>query len=307
MWITERTERFDSAAEAVLAKNRRYQSRVRAFDEDEFDRLVSLIRGADMVLPLREINRMPVERWPRKLLALRHDIDNDVDNAVTIAEREAKLGIRATFFVLHSDWYYFGENGRPTRHVFKALSRISDLGHEIGLHNNALGVALRSGDDPIHVLRRELKRLRRWGHDVVGTAAHGDRILREADRFNYELFEECPPPGTPKPDTISFTDQGTGEAKEQSFRRVSMRALGLEYEAGFLPNRYYLTDSGGYWRGFHFPPPTGFDGRYAEHLVPEQEVRDLFEREGGFIQVLNHPVWWAFDGQPVTRRKAAGD
>jgi hypothetical protein len=61
---------------------------------------------------------------PKKNIALRHDIDRRPQNALEMAELEAKEKITAT--------YYF----RSIPSVFKPeiIQRISELGHEIGYH-----------------------------------------------------------------------------------------------------------------------------------------------------------------------------
>lgn len=63
-------------------------------------------------------------------LILRHDIDFSADCAVAMAELEAAIGARATYFFMTSCEYYniFSEPGRA------ALQKIRALGHEIGLH-----------------------------------------------------------------------------------------------------------------------------------------------------------------------------
>jgi hypothetical protein len=60
-----------------------------------------------------------------------------------------------------------------------------------------------------------------------------------------------------------------------------MRSLGLTYEANFLANRYYLTDSHGRW------------SRPLDMAARE------FERRDAVLTFLIHPRWWAFAGEPL--------
>ena len=61
---------------------------------------------------------------------LRHDIDNDIEKAVRIAEIESENDVRSTFFVLlTSDYYNLYSLENITR-----IGKIISLGHEIGLH-----------------------------------------------------------------------------------------------------------------------------------------------------------------------------
>ena len=63
-------------------------------------------------------------------LVLRHDVDQSLQAAVRIAEAEAALGITSTFFILLRTEMYnpFSRDGS------RAISRIRECGHEIGLH-----------------------------------------------------------------------------------------------------------------------------------------------------------------------------
>ncbi len=70
--------------------------------------------------------------WNNKgqCVILRHDIDNDIEKALTLAEIEREEGVKSTFFVLITSDFY---------NVFSAkneelLQRISEYGHDIGLH-----------------------------------------------------------------------------------------------------------------------------------------------------------------------------
>ena len=69
------------------------------------------------------------ENYPRCVI-LRHDIDNDIEKALALAELEIDKGVKSTYFVLvTSDFYnvYSAESER-------LLRRIMECGHEIGLH-----------------------------------------------------------------------------------------------------------------------------------------------------------------------------
>jgi hypothetical protein len=62
---------------------------------------------------------------------------------------------------------------------------------------------------------------------------------------------------------------------------VPMSDLGLDYEAYFLGNNRYLSESEGRWN--HQP----------------QEFIATYLREGGFLQMLTHPTHWAFSDEVV--------
>lgn len=67
-----------------------------------------------------------------KCAILRHDIDNDIEKALTLAEIEKSVagGVKSTFFVLvTSDFYNIFSHKN-----MRLLRKISDCGHDIGLH-----------------------------------------------------------------------------------------------------------------------------------------------------------------------------
>lgn len=72
-------------------------------------------------------------------LIVRHDVDFDLDAAVTVARAEARHGWRACYFVLTRSEFY-NPNAARSR---AALATLTELGHEVGLHFDA---ALYPGD-----------------------------------------------------------------------------------------------------------------------------------------------------------------
>ncbi|MCI8844368.1 MAG: hypothetical protein HFF08_09690 [Oscillospiraceae bacterium] len=66
----------------------------------------------------------------RRCVILRHDIDSSLDQAVRLAELEAKAGVSSTWFILLRTNFY----NVASKSGQQALRRIQALGHEIGLH-----------------------------------------------------------------------------------------------------------------------------------------------------------------------------
>jgi hypothetical protein len=63
-------------------------------------------------------------------LLLRHDVDLSLDAALMVAELEAEAGARATYFLMTRSVFYNLASPEGER----ALSRLRDLGHLVGLH-----------------------------------------------------------------------------------------------------------------------------------------------------------------------------
>lgn len=65
-----------------------------------------------------------------KAVILRHDVDMSPKKALDFAEFESELGVKSTyFFLMSSDFYNIA-----SKKNIEIISRIIDLGHEIGLH-----------------------------------------------------------------------------------------------------------------------------------------------------------------------------
>jgi hypothetical protein len=238
-----------------------------------------LLERADEVVAMREI--AAGERHPN-VIGLRHDVDNLVEPSVELAEWEHRHGFRATYFVLHDSPYWNSPELRP------ALETIAGYGHEIGIHANAISVALEQRDDPQAVLGRALARLRKWGHTVTGVAAHGDPLCytssgagtRTLRYVNDEIFAECSRPEVGRP--RRKIRQGDFELE---LRPIPLADHGLAYATERLGRRLYLSDSGGQWS------------------VSFAELCERFPHEDGQLHVLIHPCWW-LHAFPVAVREA---
>lgn len=278
------TERECAKQRVRLEKKRRYF----------LGELTELLGPATRALPhrtWREATTPATSKRPDDVLVIRHDIDQDIETAVRMARWESEQGIRATYCVLHTAWYYGRfKNRRLTARsedMVEACLEIQSLGHEINLHNNAVVAGLRTGADPFDILGEELDFLRGRGLDVTGTSTHGDPLCRTLGFRNLEMFSECVDP-----------DAGGVRAVEHESQRVvlgerSMSELGLTYEGYDLPRDIYISDSGGTLRA-----ETRRPGR-PRTPGSQQDVIPAYRRVVG---ILVHPVWWDFDNALPTGR-----
>lgn len=237
------------------------------FDADDLRCLDDLLGKADAVVPMRDIHA----GVGPGCIGLRHDVDNVFAPCVDLAEWEAARGYRATYFVLHDTPYWGSAELRP------GLERIAELGHEIGLHTNAITTALQTGRCPHETVAGALDRLRYWGHDVVGVVAHGDPLCYQAGFVNDETFVECARVEYGAPDrTLEY------DGRTVTLDPRPLASFGLEYDANRLPRSLYLSDSGGRW-SLPFDEASGW------------------EPADGQLHVLVHPCWWtqAFVGVTV--------
>lgn len=77
-----------------------------------------------------------------RCVILRHDVDNDLQKALEMAELEYRNGIRSTYFVLLTSNFYnlYSHKSR------KILSKVQDMGHTIGIHFDEMAYPADSGN-----------------------------------------------------------------------------------------------------------------------------------------------------------------
>ena len=237
------------------------------FDANDLEELDSkLLSLADRVVPMRDIAKGDIGR---RVIGLRHDVDNNhgsFDTALKFAQWEFERGYASTYFLLHGSYYWDAE------HIVAAL-QFEELGHEVGIHVNAIADALRYRRSPDWILAEALDELRSVGLRIEGSVAHGDPLCRHHGgdvRFvNDEMFVESRRPNLGPANRI-IEHNGTQVVIEPRPRGDYQ----LVYDANWLPRGNYLSDSGGRWS------------------QPFNHVCERFGKDGQ-LHMLVHPDWWA--------------
>ncbi len=189
-------------------------------------------------------------------IGLRHDCDNVIVPAVRMARWEADHGYRSTYYILHTSPYW-----RDKTLLRESLEDIANCGHEIGIHNDALTVALETGRNPADVLHEVTDELRRYGHEIRSTVAHGNHRCRIDHYVNDEMFDTC-------------YREDYGDIGRLGFETSPLSAFGLDFDANWIGRGDYLSDSGGRWSQ---------DFATLHATWPSK----------GQLHMLVHPDWWA--------------
>jgi hypothetical protein len=247
-----------------------------SFDRDALEHLDRVLFSlADRVVPMRDIAMGDTN--PRTI-GLRHDVDDNEGSfytALELARWEFDRGYSSTFFLLHGSHYWDAE------HLVYALE-FQELGHEVGIHVNAIAEALRERRSPEWILLEALSDLRSVGLRVEGCQAHGDALCYERPgmsgdlRFvNDEIFVECRRPAMGDPDrTVRWNKT------EVQIQPKPLADYYLRYHASSLPRGDYLSDSGHRW---------------------SQSPQEVVNRFGqGQLHMLMHPDWWGAAFPKVT-------
>lgn len=120
-------------------------------------------------------------------VVLRHDVDHNLEHALLMARWEARMGYRATYYVLPTAWYW-SEPETPA-----LIRELDALGHEVGVHQDTVAEAFRRGfSDPVdgsalpvgncdmaaQILAEQIADVRRLGVEVSGTSTHGTSLWK---------------------------------------------------------------------------------------------------------------------------------
>lgn len=232
------------------------------FQPDDLEELhTELFSHADRVVPMFDVARGDIGA---RTIGLRHDVDDNegsLETAVRLAEWEFEHGYSSTYFLLHGS-HYWGEE------MLVVAEQLEELGHEVGIHVNAVAEALRTGRTPQTILACALEELRMAAR-VVGCVAHGDPLCHSAWFVNDEMFSESRRSNCGAADRVL-----KHEGKSVRLQPIPRGEFSLQYDSNWLSRGDYLSDSGGKWSQSFGETAGAFPGRGQLHL-------------------LVHPDWWA--------------
>lgn len=275
-----------------------------------YRQLISAIASMPHIEPvtLRDLCGHP-DGGSRVRLAIRHDVDGDVVAAERSAEIEAEFHVPTSYYFLHTAFYHGSFDEQVFRrhacmaHIYR---RIQSLGHEVGLHTNALEIYQRFGVDGAAAIADEIAWMRSAGLDVRGTVGHGSKPVFGAE--NFEVFTGRRK-GRPRDDTLAQQPEPLEHQGRHALLHVlDERALGLEYEGNdiFWQKKirveYGATRSVDGWRWnrrFDRENPLPFCSQ-------ERMLADIAQLEPGCCVVLTiHPCYYGLrhrrDAAPVHR------
>ncbi len=257
-------------------------TRAAKFTPEDYEKILEPYMDSHRLMRLSDYVRLD-DLGDDKVVIIRHDIDHDIDTAQKMGAWEEAHGFRSTYCVLHTAWYYGGldEDGRywHSRTLIKGIEKLLEQGHEINFHNNLVGIALHEGTDPFEMLEQELEFFDSFGIPVSGSSTHGDKLCRELNFRNWEMFRECCDDRFGGPRTISHTNE-KGIETSVDLGKHSMFSFGLDYEAYDIARDIYHTDSGG-------------NQRTRERCRGRRDFGRTKGR-GEVVGILAHPIWWTF-------------
>ena len=187
-----------------------------------------------------------------RFLILRHDVDFSPEAACRMAELEAKLDIKATYFILLSSPYY----NLLSENYVDFPRRLTQMGHEVGLHYDVKTMEKASrGIDLMDMLHREIDVLSHLAEMEVTSIAMHNPSLSGSDPFRETRFTNAYADAYTK-DMTYFSDS-CGAWRDEFVDRFVMNRLPTQLQLLIHPifwsasasNRWETLD--GFVKGIH--------------------------------------------------------
>lgn len=205
-----------------------------------------------------------MEKPEKKFCILRHDVDKKPKNSLVLAEIEAELGIKAT--------YYFRivpESNQP-----EYIKQIAGLGHEVAYHYEDLSLTKGSVELAINNFKDNLTYFRAI-YPVATISMNGNPLSKYDNRdvwkkYNYRDFDIIGEP------YFDFIDENVNSVEG---------------------NRFYFTDTGGMWDGdkYNVRDKAISDSKTLKISVHTTEdlIEFLVNRENiEGVMINTHPQRW---------------
>ena len=213
-----------------------------------------------------------------KSVILRHDVDNSIDDAVIMAEFEKKMGIKSTYFILHTAKYF-----NYSEKLIENCVAIQNYGHDIGFHNNSITLNVKRKIPIEKAINKPLNFLRKNGLVVRGTSAHGVPDCYKMGYYNYEIWKEFDPKKVEGRKSHKLIPKG----------KYFLKHFGFEYDADFVKYEFYLDDSGGGWNSMIGRPKLFGKSLKKNKLNRGIKILDDWNNtKDGIFQILTHPCYW---------------
>jgi hypothetical protein len=219
------------------------------------------------------------------VIGLRHDVDLDLKKAFKLSTVENNLGIRSSYYILHTAAYYLADPNNMEEHsdsIIPTLKIIqNDYNDEIGWHNDLVTIQLVYDIDPVIFLNQELSWLRSNGLNLTGTSSHGSNYCYVYYYLNYYFFEEFK---NSVAGQFVNNDSALVYGKWVKFKHGRLSDFGLDYEAYFLNNNKYYSDA------------SFINGnRWNINMLDLSTLK-----RGDRVIILMHPVYYSQIGSPMS-------
>ncbi|MBE9467162.1 MAG: hypothetical protein IMY72_02430 [Bacteroidetes bacterium] len=212
------------------------------FTYNNYENFIAKIAKNDsiIIVPLKDFDNTNDKN--KIVLGLRHDIDVDINGAMTMSKIEKKYDVSASYYVLHTADYYLINSGDKSKHNEMILTYLQDLqnkyNHEVGIHNDLVTLQVVYNINSKEFLHNEINWLRTNGINIYGSASHGSDYCHKYLYYNFYFFKEY---DNAIGDFINNKNVVVNN-KQIPIIKGTLDEFDLKYEAYFLDNNKYYSD-----------------------------------------------------------------
>ena len=176
----------------------------------------------------------------KKSLILRHDVDRFPLNALKMAQIEAEMGVKSTYFF------------RIIPEVFKPdiISQIADLGHEIGYHYEDLSLCSGNLEESIEHFKTKLALLRNY-YPIKTICMHGSPLSKWDNKTIWKTYDY------------------------KAFGILGDTSLDVNYD-----NFFYVSDNGRAWNRKSVSVRDKVETKYEIPIKNSNHFIDLIDSKG---------------------------
>lgn len=161
----------------------------------------------------------------KAIVALRHDVDADVNTALKAAKFLSENSVPGSFYLLHTATYYgyfedYLFHRQPGMKYF--VKELVKTGCEIGLHTDPLSIYCEHNTNGEEAVVKEIKWMRSQGAHICGTVAHNSAPLYGAE--NFEVFKNR---------ALADRDGFIYKGKKIPLQVIDESKLGIKYEGNY--------------------------------------------------------------------------
>ena len=223
----------------------------------EWDRICSSVNAKKCFT----ISELPNLSKDTDWLAIKHDVETNVERALQIALIEAKHGIRATFFIQS-----YLLNGNE-----KCLKKISELGHEVTYHYDVLDSNYGDIELATKEFSKTIDKFELLGFPVTSVCPHGNPMMNRVGwSSNRDFFRDT---------TVAMKFADIFDLVVQGKQKIAR-------------NYAYISDAG---YGFNIISDIDGNDRANSRDIPLSSIEELIERtaSSSALVISTHPHRWS--------------
>jgi tetratricopeptide (TPR) repeat protein len=142
-----------------------------------WDEVCKNISKSSKTITLNQVLSQKNNKW----IAIKHDVETNVQKALDLAKIEAKYNIQATYYV-QAD--LLDDN-------YKLLQEIASLGHEVTYHYDVLDANNGNFDKAIEEFKHNIEKFQKYGFEVLTVCPHGNPVMiRNGWNSNKDFFRD---------------------------------------------------------------------------------------------------------------------